>query len=67
MGVKHLIELRGFLKKNSSESYNRTDLKDILKQNFNMVETNLNYLKNIENCIIESEQGQRPKYQWKNE
>jgi RNA processing factor Prp31 len=61
MGVRHLTDLREFLKKNFSKSYKKTQLRNELKQNYKTIIDNVNYLLNIEKVIEELPNN---KFQW---
>ena len=60
MGIIHLISLRNFLKKNKDKGYNKTYLRDQLKQNYSTIQDNLSYLVDIEK-VVKLTSG---KYRW---
>jgi len=64
MGVPHLEQLRDFMGTNPQKSFNRTELRDTLKQNFVTVKQNLTYLIDIEKVVIRLP-GEPELYQWK--
>ena len=63
MGVRHLTDLRTFLKLRPGRSFSRTELRDELKQNYPTILDNLNYLLNQEGVI--EKLGDPAKFKWK--
>jgi len=62
MGVRHLVTLREYLKKNKNKSFSATELRNELNQNYPQILDNLNYLMNQEGLVEQTGK----KYQWKN-
>jgi len=67
MGVNHLEELRGYLKENSEESFSKSKLRLVLKQNHATIEQNILYLLNVEKsiCFIHEISNNKTFYQWR--
>jgi predicted HTH transcriptional regulator len=65
MGLRHLRELREYLKKNADKAFTRTTLRDELKQNYPTIQDNLAYLMDQEK-VVEQIDGDPAKFQWKN-
>jgi len=66
MGVNHLEELRAFLKKNKTKKFSRTNLRNELKQNYNTIIQNIQYLINVEKVVVgTSDENDKTFYQWK--
>lgn len=63
MGLEHLTQIEEFLKKNKKDSYTRTDVRDELGFNYNVVLSVLAYL--LKNGKIKKIKGPRERYQWK--
>jgi len=63
MGVRHLKDLREFMKENASKVFSRTELRDELKQNYPTILDNIDYLMKIEKVIQESPTDHK-KIQW---
>jgi len=64
MGIKHLKDLRQYLKKNATQAFSRTELRDELKQNYPTMLDNIDYLVNHEK-IVEEVEGSPSKIKWK--
>jgi len=62
MGVKHLRNLREYMKKNKEKIFSSTELRNILNHNYPQILDNLSYLMNEEGVVEQTGK----KYQWKN-
>jgi len=65
MGVRHLKDLRRYLKEHPERSFSRTELRDTLKQNYPTIIDNLAYLMDQEGRVMEVGDATK-KYQWRN-
>jgi len=66
MGVAHLEALREYLKNNPMRMFSKTTLRDALKQNYNTINQNMDYLILTEKVAIEiKEEGKTTLFQWK--
>ena len=65
MGVRHLKDLRSYLRRHKDESFSRTELRDTLKQNYPTIIDNLAYLMDQEGRVMEVGDATK-KYQWRN-
>lgn len=64
MGLKHLRKIEGLMKKDSKKAYSKTEIRDILRIDYQTVLDVLSYL--IENNLITKVQkiGEVEKFKW---
>ena len=66
MGVPHLESLRDYLRKNSTQMFSKTNLRNALLQNYNTINQNMKYLIEVERVAIEiQEEGKTTLFQWR--
>ena len=64
MGVRHLKDLRNYLKQNATKEFSRTELRDELKQNYPTILDNLGYLMDQEKVVEQTKEDNPKKFQW---
>lgn len=65
MGVKHLEELRVYLKKNKSKVFTQTQLRDHFNNDIKVIKENLIYLIEIEKSVKRLIKDNLICYKWK--
>ena len=65
MGIPHLEALREYLRKNPTQMFSKTNLRNALLQNYNTINQNMKYLIEVERVAIEiQEEGKTTLFQW---
>ena len=66
MGIPHLEALREYLRKNPTQMFSKTNLRNALLQNYNTINQNMKYLIEVERVAIEiQEEGKTTLFKWK--